>query len=66
MEVIRPMQPAENLPELILHQADTFVTVSAPALELVVNGPQTAAVGDIVEYVASISNPGDMTAENVF
>ena len=65
VEVIRPVQPAEKLPELILHQADTFITVSSPGLDLAVNGPQTASVGQIVEYVASLGNPGDINAENV-
>ncbi len=64
VEVIRPLQLAENLPELNLHQADTFVTVSAPGLDLIVNGPSTAAVGDIVDYVALLGNPGDLNAEN--
>lgn len=65
LEVIRPIQPAEKLPELILHQADTFVTVSAPGLDLAVNGPRMASVGEIVEFVASLGNPGDLNAENV-
>ncbi len=64
IEVIRPLLPDDNLPELVLHQYDTFVTVSAPALDLVVNGPQVANVGDTVEYVASLGNPGDINAEN--
>ncbi len=64
IEVIRPMQAAENLPELILHQSDTFVTVSAPGLDVLINGPDIAAVGDTLEYVASLANPGDINAEN--
>ena len=64
VEVIRPLQAAEGLPELILHQADTFITVSAPGLHLTVNGPETAGVGQIVEYFVSLANPGDMVAEN--
>lgn len=64
VEVIRPIQLAENLPELNLHQADTFVTVSAPGLDLIVNGPQSASVGDTVDYVAILGNPGDLNAEN--
>ncbi len=64
MEVIRPARPSENLPELILHQADTTVTFSSPGLEVTAFGPEVAAVGDQVTYKVIMGNPGDIDAEN--
>ncbi len=64
IEVIRPAQPSENLPALTLHQGDTTVTFSSPALEVTSNGPPAASVGDIVNYVGTMANPGDIDAEN--
>lgn len=64
IEVIRPAQPSENLPELILQQGLTTVSFSSPGLEVTSSGPQTAAVGDVVTYVATLANPGDIDAEN--
>ncbi|MGN6133039.1 MAG: hypothetical protein ACTHOU_01010, partial [Aureliella sp.] len=64
IEVIRPPQPSENLPELILQQGMTSVSFSSPGLEVTSSGPQAAAVGDVVTYVATLGNPGDIDAEN--
>ena len=64
IEVIRPPQASENLPELILQQGMTTVSFSSPGLEVTSSGPQTAAVGDVVTYVATMANPGDIDAEN--
>lgn len=64
IEVIRPAQPSENLPELILQQGATMVTFSSSGLVVTSSGPPAAAVGDVVTYTASMANPGDVDAEN--
>ncbi|MCA9192526.1 MAG: DUF11 domain-containing protein [Planctomycetales bacterium] len=65
VEVIRPAQPTDRLPELTLGRGQTFVTFSAPALALQAFGPNEATSGQQLTYVASLQNPGDIDAENV-
>lgn len=65
IQVIRPAQPADNLPELELGRGQTMVTFSSPGLNLEVFGPSTGAVGEQLTYAASLGNPGDIDTENV-
>jgi uncharacterized repeat protein (TIGR01451 family) len=64
IDVIRPAQPSDNLPELKLGSGQTFATFSSPGLNLQAFGPQLASVGEQLTYVASLGNPGDVDAEN--
>ncbi len=65
IEIIRPAQPLDNLPELPVGRGQTFVTFSSAGLQLQVFGPETGAIGEQLTYVASVGNPGDVDAENV-
>jgi uncharacterized repeat protein (TIGR01451 family) len=65
IEIIRPAQPSDNLPELVLGRGQTMVSFSSPGLELSSAGPPAATIGDRLTYTASLGNPGDLDAENV-
>ncbi len=64
VDVIRPEQPQDNLPRLVLGRGQTTVTFSAPALVLDVSGPGVGAVGQPLAYRAVMGNAGDMNMEN--
>ncbi|RMF44063.1 MAG: hypothetical protein D6753_03495 [Planctomycetota bacterium] len=64
VDVIRPEQPEDSLPRLVLGRGQTTVTFSAPALVLDVSGPGTGAVGQALTYRAIMGNAGDVDAEN--
>ncbi|MFO1063834.1 MAG: hypothetical protein U0892_08235 [Pirellulales bacterium] len=65
IEVIRPAQPSDSLPELILGRGEAMVTFSSPALELAANGPDQAAIGEQVTFHIALGNAGDLDDENV-
>lgn len=65
IDVIRPAQPSDNLPELTLGSGQTFATFSSPGLNLQAFGNEVGSVGEQITYVASLGNPGDVPAENV-
>ncbi len=65
VEIIRPVQPAENMPELPLARGTTTVTWSAPNLVLDAVGPDLASPGQSLQYIAKVSNVGDLAGENV-
>jgi uncharacterized repeat protein (TIGR01451 family) len=65
IEVIRPAQPSDSLPELVLGRGQTIVTFSSPGLVLQTFGPEISSVGEQLTYAASLGNPGDIDAENV-
>jgi uncharacterized repeat protein (TIGR01451 family) len=65
IDVIRPAQPLDNLPELVLGRGQTTVTFSAPGLNLEAFGPQVASIGEAMTFSAVVGNPGDVAAENV-
>jgi Domain of unknown function DUF11 len=65
MTIVRPGGREDNLPSLTLGQGQTFVTWSAPRLNLRAGGPETATFRTPFEVVANVSNPGDQTATNV-
>ncbi|WP_145082389.1 COG1361 family protein [Aureliella helgolandensis] len=64
IDVVRPAQPSDNLPELRLGSGQSLVTFSAPGLALQAFGPQQGALGEPLTYVASLGNPGDVDVEN--
>ncbi|MEO8268128.1 MAG: hypothetical protein ABI557_00325 [Aureliella sp.] len=64
IDVIRPAQPSDNLPELKLGSQQTFATFSSPGLDLQAFGNDVGSVGEQISYVASLGNPGDVPAEN--
>ncbi|MCR9296923.1 MAG: hypothetical protein NXI32_29790, partial [bacterium] len=65
IDVIRPAQPEDNLPQLVLGRGQTTVTFSAPGLNLEAFGQQIASIGEEVTFSAVLGNPGDVPAENV-
>ncbi|TVQ01165.1 MAG: hypothetical protein EA381_06160 [Planctomycetaceae bacterium] len=65
MQVIRPGGERDNFPDLPLGTGQTFVTWSAPQLELRTAAPDVAGYDQPVEVVANIRNPGDQPATNV-
>lgn len=65
IEVIRPAEPSDNLPEILLGRGQTVVTFSSPGLALQTFGPQVGMVGEQLTYSVVIANPGDIDAENV-
>lgn len=64
IEVVRPAQPSENLPELPLKREIIPITWSAPELRLTANGPEVASPGQPLNYFISAVNTGDLVAEN--
>lgn len=64
VEVVRPAQPSENLPELPLKREIIPITWSAPELRLTANGPEVASPGQPLNYLISAVNTGDLVAEN--
>ncbi len=66
IEVARPAQGSEKMPELPIARGQTMVTWSAPLLDLKVTASnETTMVGEPVEYRISLANAGDLAAENV-
>ncbi len=65
IDVIRPAQPSDNLPQLVLGRGQTAVTFSAPGLNLEAFGPSVGTVGEQLTYTATLGNPGDVDADNV-
>ncbi len=65
VEIIRPAQVSENMPELPLARATTSVTWNAPELVLDAMGPDRAAPGQPIQYLVKVSNIGGLPAENV-
>lgn len=65
MQVIRPGGESDNLPTMTLGSGQTFVTWSAPQLEIRAGAPSIATFNVPVQVVANVSNPGDQEATNV-
>lgn len=65
VEVVRPQQPGENMPELSLARGNTSVTWNAPELVLDALGPDIGSPGQSLQYFAKVSNIGGLPAENV-
>lgn len=65
IEIARPAQGSEKMPELPIARGQTMITWSAPLLQLQVTGNDTTMVGQPIEYQVRLSNAGDLAAENV-
>jgi uncharacterized repeat protein (TIGR01451 family) len=65
VEVVRPGQASENMPELPLGRGTVQVTWSSAEIDLVVRGPEVAVPGQPLAYAATIQNDGFSQAENV-
>lgn len=65
VEVVRPGQPSENMPELPLGRGTVQVTWSSAEIDLRVTGPEVAVPGQPLAYAATLQNDGFAQAENV-
>jgi len=65
VEVVRPGQSSENMPELPLGRGTVQVTWSSAELTLRVAGPEVAVQGQPLAYTATLENDGYAQAENV-
>ena len=63
--VVRPGGINDRLPKLTLGSGQTFVTWSAPGLQVRAGAPNVASYGQSFDVVANVSNPGDQTATGV-
>ncbi len=64
IEISRPQQATENMPELPLARGTVEVTWNAPDLNLRVSGPEIAVPGQPLAYAATLENIGFSQAEN--
>ncbi|MFK7736867.1 MAG: hypothetical protein AB8B50_12605 [Pirellulaceae bacterium] len=65
IEVVKPADPDDHLPRLVLATGQSTVTFSAPGLVLEAFGPNVGSIGEQLTYDAHVGNPGDIGAENV-
>ena len=65
VEVVRPGQSSENMPELPLGRGTVQVTWSSAELNLSVAGPEVAVPAQPLAYTATLENDGYAQAENV-
>ncbi|MFM8213351.1 MAG: hypothetical protein ACKN82_01710, partial [Pirellula sp.] len=65
VEVVRPGQSSENMPELPLGRGTVQVTWSAAEINLIARGPEVAVPGQPLSYGATIQNEGLAQPENV-
>ena len=65
VEVVRPGQSAENMPELPLGRGTVQVTWSSAEINLRVSGPEVAVPAQPLAYTATLENDGYAQAENV-
>ena len=65
VEIVRPEQPTEDMPDLSLARANTSVTWAAPELVLESLGPDRLSPGQQSQYVIKVYNVGSMPADNL-
>jgi uncharacterized repeat protein (TIGR01451 family) len=65
MQIFQPASPDGTQGAVSVGQAFTSVTWSAPGLAANIVGPQQASAGETINYHIEISNPGDITVNNV-
>jgi uncharacterized repeat protein (TIGR01451 family) len=63
IQVVRPAQDGQEA--LILVEGEMTKTWLAPDIAIVKTGPASALVGDTLTYELHVSNPGEVSAENV-
>ncbi len=64
VDILKPADPDNRLPELRLGGGQTMITFSAPVLVLTALGPEIASPGATLTYNAAIANAGDIDVEN--
>ena len=64
IEVISPAMPSDHLPEIVVARGETFATFSSPGLVVHAFGPENATIGELLQFTATLGNPGDLNAEN--
>lgn len=65
ISIVRPSQPYDELPPMVVGQGFASVTWSAPDPKVTLYGPESAGVGSTVTYRAEISNAGDIAARQL-
>ena len=65
IKIIRPVNPDDDLPQMVVGQGFTSVTWNAPDPKVTLYGPESAGLGATITYRAEISNAGDMMARQV-
>jgi uncharacterized repeat protein (TIGR01451 family) len=64
IEIIRPPEPASNMPDLQISRGTAEVTWNAPEVNLRASGPEVAVPGQPLAYSATLENVGYLQAEN--
>ncbi|MFO0012484.1 MAG: hypothetical protein ACK553_07065 [Planctomycetota bacterium] len=64
IEIVRPPEPASNMPDLQITRGTAEVTWNAPEVNLRASGPETAVAGQPLAYSATVENVGFLQAEN--
>ncbi len=65
IKIIRPSDPDDDLPRMVVGQGWTSVTWSAPDPKVTLAGPESAGLGSTVTYRAEVSNAGDVISRQV-
>jgi len=65
IKIIRPSDPDDDLPRMVVGQGWTTVTWSAPDPKVTLAGPESAGIGSTVTYRAEVSNAGDVISRQV-
>jgi uncharacterized repeat protein (TIGR01451 family) len=65
IKIIRPSDPNDDLPRMVVGRGFTTVTWSAPDPQITLYGPETAQVGSTVSYRADVSNAGDLVTRDL-
>lgn len=64
IKIIRPSDPNDDLPRMVVGRGFTSVTWSAPDPQVTLYGPQSVQVGGVASYRADVSNAGDVVARD--
>ncbi|TVS13601.1 MAG: hypothetical protein EA424_21310 [Planctomycetaceae bacterium] len=65
IKIIRPSDPNDDLPRMVVGRGFTTVTWSAPDPQVTLYGPQSVQVGGVASYRADVSNAGDVVARDL-
>lgn len=64
-EVIRPADVSLETPSLVVGQSTVAVTWNSPGLSISSSSPKIVKLGQTIDCLVTISNPGNQTATNV-
>ncbi len=64
IKIIRPSDPNDDLPRMVVGRGFTSVTWSAPDPQVTLYGPESVQVGGVASYRADVSNAGDVVAHD--